>query len=383
MKKLLFLLLLLSTTSSFAMGSRRPGNDTPPAQNPPPTIPIPTIDFGSELGPDEYLNASSLVGPTVDNYKKLSELTKIRTLVNDDPADKCFDDNEAHDQFADQISYYTQKMIKDVPAMVGTIGTYYGTSSNDAAYFPTSLIRHPLCLVNSSTLSLTINKVPSQSTIDELNHFASTVNALRTEVMQGNLKAKVELLTLWSRFFSCLAYSESLGTADSSKSQNVAKKFSPSGYRKPAGVEFYEDPAQPPESKLNIGAFQFTPNKTGNISPCLKAWNKLHAEKPSCQLPVNDSTGKLIKILGSSYQSFNVFCGVHKLVQTFAIQVNTTKSSSTFPTNMSSGKLKTQEERCVTPHFQAGKAYNHFGPFQNSTGSNLQELMSCTLHSQN
>jgi len=386
MKTLLLFLLVFSSAHSFAMGSKRPGNtggSSTPSQNPLPTVPVPTIDFGQDLSADEYLNASSIVGPSVDAFKKLSELTKIRSIVNEDAADKCFDDNEPHDQFADQISYFSQKMIKDVPAMVGSIGSYYGTSESDAAYFPTSLIRHPLCLVNSSTLSQTIKNVPAQSTIEKLNQFASTVNTLRTEVINGDQAAKAELLSLWSRFFSCLAYSESLGTADSSTSQNVARKYSPANYRKPAGVEFYEDPAQPAESKLNIGAFQFTPNKTGNISPCLKAWNKLHSGRPTCQLPVNGTQGDLIKALGSSYQSFNVFCGVHKLVQTFAIQVNTSKSTSTFPTNMVNGKLKSQEARCVTPHFQAGKAYNHFGPFQNSTGSNLEELMSCTLRSQN
>lgn len=368
------------------MGSKRPGqggSSAPTPSGPVPTIPVPTTDFGEDLKPDEYLNTSSVVGPSVDQFKKQTELTKIRTSVNTDSADKCFDDNQPHDQFADQISYYSQKMLKDVPAMVGSIGSYYGTSENDNNYFPTSLIRHPLCSVNASTLSQTIKNVPSQATIDKLNTFANAVNTLRTEVIGGDQNAKAELLSLWSRFFSCLAYTESLGSADSSTSQNVARKYSPAGYRKPAGVEFYEDPAQPAESKLNIGAYQFTPNKAGNISPCLKAWNKLHSDKPACQLPTNGPQGDLIKALGSSYQSFNVFCGVHKLLQTYAIQVNTTKTSATFPTNLVNGKLKSQESRCVTPHFQAGKAYNHFGPFQNSTGSNLEELMSCTLRSQN
>lgn len=385
MKTTLFLCLFAIWTNAFAMGSRRPGNSgnaNTPSQ-PLPTVPLPTIDFGEDLKQDEYLNASSIVGPTVDNFKKQNELTKIRSLINTDSADKCFDDNQPHDQFSDQISYYAQKMIKDVPAMVGSIGSYYGTSENDSNYFPTSLIRHPLCSVDASTLSHTIKNVPSATTIAKLNTFAEAVNTLRSEVINGDQSAKAELLSLWSRFFSCLAYSESLSSADSTSSQRVANKFSPAGYRKPAGVEFYEDPAQPAESKLNIGTYQFTPNKSGNISPCLKAWNKMHANKPSCLLPVNGSQADLIKALGSSFQSFNVFCGVHKLVQTFAIQVNTSKTSSTFPTNQVNGKLKAQEARCVTPHFQAGKAYNHFGPFQNSTGSNLDELMSCTLRSQN
>lgn len=81
----------------------------------------------------------------------------------------------------------------------------------------------------------------------------------------------------------------------------------------------------------------------------------------------------MIKVLGSSYQSFNAFCGIHKVVQTFAIQVNTSSSSSTHPSNGG----KTAANRCVTPHFYAGKAYNHFGPLQNSTGENMNSLYSC------
>lgn len=368
------------------MGSKRPstgsGNSSsaPTAPSTPPAKP--TIDLGPDLNSDEYLNASSVVGSSVDTYKKLNELTQTRVSINGDTVDKCFIDNTPHDQFADQISYYTQMMIKDVPAMVGMIGSYYGTSENDSNYFPTSLIRHPLCNVTKSTLSQTIRNVPSQATIDKLNAFANAVNALRSDVLKGDMKAKAELLSLWSRFFSCLAYTESLSSADSRTSQNVANKYAPSGYRKPAGVEFYEDPAQPPVSRLNIGTFQFTPDKNGNIAPCLKAWNKMHPTT-ACQLPLNASQGELINILGSSYQSFNAFCGVHKLVQTFAIQVNTSKASATHPLNLINGKLKSQENRCVSPHFQAGRAYNHFGPFQNSTGSNMDALFTCTLRSQN
>jgi len=201
MKTLILLCLVISSAQSFAMGSKRPrnpGGSSTPSQNPLPTVPVPTIDFGQDLNADEYLNASSVVGPSVDAFKKLSELTKIRSIVNDDTADKCFDDNEPHDQFADQISYYSQKMIKDIPAMVGAIGSYYGTSESDSNYFPTSLIRHPLCQVSSSSLSQTIKNVPSQSTIDKMNQFANAVNSLRTDVISGDQTAKAELLSLWS-----------------------------------------------------------------------------------------------------------------------------------------------------------------------------------------
>ncbi|MGZ3807174.1 MAG: hypothetical protein ACXVCE_03750 [Bacteriovorax sp.] len=383
------LLFCSLSNSASAMGSKRPstggGNTSPGGATPPPPTPParPTIDLGPDLGPEAYLNASSIVGSSVDLYKKQNELSKIRTKVNDDDMDQCFSDNQAHDQFANQISYYSQMMFKDVPAMVGMIGSYYGTSESDAGYFPTSLIRHPLCNVSASTLSKTINKVPSQKVIDKVNEFANTVNALREETLKGDIKAKEELLTTWSRLFSCLAYTESLGSADSSTSQSVARKYAPANYRKPAGVEFYEDPAQSAESKLNIGTFQFTPNGLGNIAPCLKAWNSMHSNRSTCQIPLKGSTGDLIKALGSSYQSFNAFCGVHKLIQTFAVQVNTSKASATHPSNIVNGKLKNAEARCVSPHFQAGRAYNHFGPFQNSTGSNMDALFTCIQRSQN
>lgn len=381
---LAFIFAFISYENVFAMGSKRPKPEPTPA---PPTSPNPstkpTLDFGASLPVDEYLNASSMIGGNVDDSENDSQLIGTsREKINTDSVDLCFDDENAHNFFADQISYYVSEMIDDVPAKVGMVGSSYGTSSNDNNYFPTSLIRHPLCQVDQSSLSTIIKKVPSQNVIDKLNRFASSVNSLRRDVLSGDLGAKKELLSTWSRLFSCLAYAESLSTADSTTSKNVALKVAPAGYRKPAGVKFYEDPAQSAESRLNIGLFQFTPNSNGNIQPCLRAWNAMHANKSSCQLNQKATQGELIKILGSSYQSFNAFCGVHKLVQTFAIQVNTNKASATHPANIVGGKLKPYEERCVTPHFQAGKAYNHFGPFQNSTGTNLDKLFSCIENSQ-
>lgn len=384
-----FLLILLCTEALFAMGSKKPSpNPTPiPAPVPVPTpapIPAPinnkpTLDFGENLESDAFLNSASEIGPQIDDSVGDDELMGVaREKANEnEKVDQCFNDSKDHTYFSNQISYYAQEMIEDVPPMVGFIGSLYGTSSNDQNYFPTSLIRHPLCIVNSTTLSKTMNKVPGNATIEKLNRFASEINGLRQNVLDGDRSAKVKLLSTWSRMFSCLAYAESLSTADSAASKSVAQRVAPSGYRKPAGVKFYDDPAQSEASRLNIGMFQFTPNSGGNIQPCLKAWNAIHRNKPQCQVNTKANQGELIKILGSSLQSFNAFCGIHKLIQTFAIQVNTSKTSATFPTNLVNGKLKPNELRCVTPHFQAGKAYNHFGPFQNSTGSNLEKLFSC------
>jgi hypothetical protein len=65
------------------------------------------------------------------------------------------------------------------------------------------------------------------------------------------------------------------------------------------------------------------------------------------------------------------------MIQTFSVQVNTKNAANTHPSNLFNGKLKPFEERCVSPHFKSGKAYVHFGPFMNSTGSNLKELFQC------
>lgn len=335
-----------------------------------------------QLPPDEYLNASSEIGPKVDTYQNDDELAgKAREMVNADRVDECTSNNEAHAYFADQISYYTAEMLNDVPAKVGFIGKFYGTSIDDNNYFPTSLVRHPLCESTLDSLSATIKKIPNQETIDKLNRFAKSVNDLRIEILNGDQGAKKELLGNWTTFFSCLAYTESLGTSDSANSKNIATQNAPNGYRKPAGVKFYEDQAQPDASRLNIGMFQFTPDSSGNVQPCIRAWNQIHASKRSCLINQKTSQADMIKTLGSSLQSFNAFCGVHKLIQTFAIQVNTTKKSATHPSNIINGTFKASEERCVTPHFYSGWAYNHFGPFQNSTGSNLNELFSCIENS--
>lgn len=365
------------------MGSKRAAFKSESSKASPVVKVEPTIDFGADLDPLEYLNASAIIGPSVDQSQNQMELTTPRSSQNPDIVDKCIKDENSHDIFSDQISYYAALMHSDVPAMVGGIGSYYGTSENNAQYFPTSLIRHPLCVQTVSTLKKTLKNVPSQKTIDKLNRYTNKVNSLRNLVIAGDMSAKVELLHTWSRFFSCLGYTESLGAADSENSKKVANKYAPPGYRRPAGVEFFEDPDQPNESKLNIGMFQFTPTSTGNIQPCLKAWNEIHKKDSSCLVNPKGNQAEMIKILGSSLQSFNAFCGVHKLVQTFAIQVNTKWTSATHPSNLQNGKLLSPEQRCVSPYFLAGRAYNHFGPFQNSTGNNMDKFFSCIERSEN
>lgn len=224
-------------------------------------------DTSPELDYSEYLSVSLAVGERVDQYQAQEELLKTRSIVNSDTVDKCNSDKNvnANNNFADQIAFYTEQMMASVPAKIGIIGSYYGAPSKDESYFPTSLISHPLCTSTTASLTSTIKKVPSQKVIDKLNRFALKVNTLRNEAITGNSVSKVELMKTWTKLFSCMAYTESLGSADSSTSRNVASSNAPTGYSKPSGVEFYNDPSQDAASRLNIGLFQFTPNSSGNI----------------------------------------------------------------------------------------------------------------------
>lgn len=384
-------LLLLS--NAYAMGSKKPVSGgtkptppvtTPPKETPPVDNPLSSAgNFWVPINENDYLDNATRIGRSVDDSQNSSQLVNIsRESVNEDRVDDCMPQASlSHNHFADQIAYYTNILSNDFPARVGTIGSYYNSSSNDANYFPVSLISHPMCNVTSSTLSATVKKVPATATITKLNNFVNKMNALRIKVIEGSEEAKKDYHAEWTKLFSCLAYTESLSTADAASSKNVASSVAPSGYRKPAGVKFYNDPAQDAASRLNIGMFQFTPNAGGNIQACIRGWNDLQKNNNRCQVSQTASKAELIKVLGSSFQSFNAFCGIHKVLQTYAIQVNTTGTSATHPYNVVNGKLKPSNQRCVSIHFQAGKAYNHFGPFQNSTGTNLDKLFSCVQNS--
>ena len=373
------ILLNLFPQYGHAMGSKKPIVN-PPVKPSEPTIPpkdeasvIPRI--GETLPVDSYKDVGDQVGFNVDRIVNLTELSKLRSNVNDDNVDSCMPEKFDSNQFSESISFFVQEMLEDTPSRVGFISSYFGVSSNEASYYPTSLIRHPLCLVSKGSLSTTLGKnVPSDGVIQKVNQFVSKLNDLRQKTINGDQESKLELQKEWSTWFSCLGYVESLSTADTPKSVSVANKYAPANYRKPAGVKFYEDPYQSEASRLNIGLYQFTPDSAGNIQTCLRAWNTKY---PSCAVNLKGNRNEMVKILGSSLQAFNAFCGVHKLIQTFSIQVNTTKASATHPSNIQNGSFKKPENRCVSPHFASGKAYNHFGPFQNSTGTNLSELLSC------
>lgn len=304
----------------------------------------------------------------VESYFNDDELSKVRNQ-SEFEIDQCHDvDNIS---FGDSIEYFITKLANKRPTFLH-VASIYNMPSKIENQEAVGLLSHPLCLVSKESLSQTIKKVPDGKTIELANRFASEHNEYRS------LAQRDELKKLWGKFFGCLAYTESLTTADTKASKRLAKKYGPRNYEKPEGVKFYYDKWQPKVSRLNIGLFQFTPNYAGNIKPCVDSWNHFYQEE-KCQIK-NNGQDNLIRVFGSTTQQFNVYCGVHKVIQAFSVQLNTQTKKYTHPSNTESGKLKESNKRCVSPHFYAGWSYNHFGPLQNSTGDNLRKLMSCIFH---
>lgn len=347
-----------------------PAPNPAPSPNPGPRDPVGNFDIFNEV--------AFPVGQSVDRYySNYEELIPQRDNSESHRIDSCESELDGQDSFADRIAYYVNKHTRPTRAHIAHLSSFYNISSQLSSHRAISLTSQPLCRATSASLAQTIGsrRVPGASTIALLNDFIDKFNGLREQTLQGDGEAEVEINQLMTRFMSCLAYTESLTTADNSSSERVAQKYAPAGYRKPAGVKFYEDPLQDEVSRLNIGLFQFTPNGRGNVNPCLRHWNEFN---PSCSVATNSSQGELIKVFGSPQQTMNAFCGVNKLLQTFAIQANTTSTRNTHPDNYAGG-MKPAAQRCVTPFFFSGWAYQHFGPLMNSTGSNMNSLMKCVM----
>ncbi len=375
-----FLLLFLmgcakgfeATAESFALGSNDPNGGEDPI--PEPIDPIDPDSFN--IFRDVGLN----IGDKVDQYyQEHRELLVQRGNQSSHRTDSCDSQLNNQTRFAERISMAVLQNMTSRKAKLAFIGDLFGAPSKPEEFSPNSLMSHAMCEVTSQTLTKTIgsSRVPSAAVIKQANDFVKRYNSIRAKVVAKQPGATLEMAQLWGRMMMCLSYTESLTTADSSSSDRVATKYAPSGWRRPAGVLFYEDPNQPSSSRLNLGLYQFTPDAGGNINPCIKQWNEIY---PSCSTSLSSPQSEMIKTLGSSYQTFNSFCGANKPVQMFSIQVNTKDVNNTHPLNRkSNGTLKPSEDRCVSLHFLPGNSYNHFGPFQNSTGNNLKELLSCAL----
>ncbi len=383
------LVTTLISSNGLAM-AKAPVKDTEtPTTTTPPTTSNPTSPvirepaaFTESITPanfDVFSEVSYPVGQLVDSkFQSYRELLPQRNAQEGHYSDSCDTNPDGQDRFSDRIAYAVEVKMHPSQAGLGYVGSAFGMSGDESTYFPNSLISHPLCTVTADTLNTTLGgkKIPSASTIKKANEFANKMNEYRRLALAGDRAGYVKASKLWSKFMMCTSYTESLTSANTSTSNNVASKYAPSGYRRPASVLFYEDPYQDAASRLNIGLFQFTPTAGGNVQSCIREWNKLY---PKCTISTKASQAEMIRVVGSSLQTFNAFCGAAKVTGMFSVQVNTNKSGSTHPANLVGGKLKPAAERCVSPHFAAGKSYNHFGPFQNSVGTNLEEVLGCTL----
>jgi hypothetical protein len=332
---------------------------------------------------DLYLKISAEAGASVDKLKGFSrpELLTSRKPSSQAPIDSCWPGAKNHKNFADVIAWsVSSQLVKPVKSPLGTyLSDLFGVRPERNQNTGVSLTSHALCKLTMESLEhgITAKRLPSEAVMAKANRFISQVNTERAAWLKGNNAAGERLQKRWSRFMMCLSYVESLSTADRASSINVGKKYSPAGFVRPPGVNFYEDPLQTEESRLNIGLYQFTPDARGNIGPCNRQWSE---ERPTCALKSDQMyQAEMIRAVGSNMQTFNAFCGVNKIIQMFYVQVNTNKpASSPLDNRRADGSLKPAGERCVTLQF-AGKAGNHFGPFQNTSGANLDELMGCAV----
>ncbi len=307
-----------------------------------------------------------------DQNRGMSELTKRR-------------DNYA---FAEIIESAVRGHFDPRTPSLGGNEAVFSVSLNPERLSQVSLASHSMCRVSGKSLQTTLGHDPGREVVSLINEFVAHHNEGRERILHA--RSEDERLYGWdamhlmySKLMGCLAYTESLTTADQPASVALAKKVGPKGYSKPSGVKFYYDKAQKnPASALNIGLYQFAPDSKGNLQSCIRDWNQ---RWPNQLVSQQASKTELTRILGDSHQVFNAFCGVNKLTQSFHVQVNTTSSTRTHPANVtlnSRGKfagLKPPEDRCVSLHFHSSKTYNHFGPLQNSTRRNLRELLQCAL----
>lgn len=375
---------LLESSHANAMGRRLPSEQpSQPAQPPPrPINPEPgAIPSITPAGFDVFVHTTPFTNAQVESRFTGAQLTRLRNpQVSAHRTDSCdlriINRHNFGDRIAAMVDLGMQPRLADFTPYIAELFELSRTRSGEG---PTGLLSHPLCLHTTESMKHTLfpKHQLNSNTLALANEFATRMNGFRRDAIAGNFEAYVNASRLWTRFFQCLGFSESFPTADSSSSFDVARRNAPSDYRKPAGVNFYEDPLQNSESRLNIGTYQFTPSAGGNIQSCIRTWNRTY---PNCPIATNSPSQEMIRILGSSLQTFNAFCGIVKVSDMFYVQANTRGLSRTHPANFPGGNLTPSDNRCVTPHFRHDKSYNHFGPLQNGLGRTLEPLLRCALN---
>jgi hypothetical protein len=296
----------------------------------------------------------------------------------------------------------------------------YGLPGTEDSH-PVSLISNELCVQDEAQIAAILGDdfVPNSQTVQALKNFAQASNEDRRRALAGDNQALAAFTTRWTQFMGCLAYSESLQTADSEgvdqRFQNALNKHptaepffqNTAGQTvRPQGVLIHEDRQgeffielrkAAAEGSLNaerraelekqfepwpvVGMFQFDPKFFGNVAQCVHQWNKI-VDKPECKIEPR-STADILRALASPGQTFNTFCGAQKIVQAFNSQVNTNMATGVDTSNiLPGGRIKAPKDRCVSLVARSGRGriYSHFGPLRNSVKDNLGRLMGCVAN---
>jgi len=322
---------------------------------------------------------------------KDSPLTKVR---HKGPQDHNLPHLDIGESFFDIISgQYNLLEKKNVLGVETSIKSKYKIGSKIT---PVNFYSHKMCSYTKETVNeiFTEDKRPRQDQIDLMNIFSNLYNQELQIISNSNAplaikKSKLKIKKLWLRFFSCLSHIESLGVPAAPITHNVAnwpisyeisRQTLGDNYFKPPGVKFHIDNQQSNNiSKLNIGLYQFSPAISGNIRSCVRKWNTLY---PKHKVKYSQDKKYYALLLGAPLQEFNAFCGQYKVLESFFVQVNTQRKDSILSINANTPS----DQRCISLHMSKSKAYNHFGPLQNSnpklstidTG-NMGLLLQCSL----
>lgn len=369
----------VSTSPSTLPLPPQPLPSTSPLPSPPPA-PVPSGQRDI-AGVDEstfFQQVAYATAAKVDSYYPQSrELLVQRSAdVSRFQVDQCDPALNNRDTFADRIAYAVNLKTRISKAELGYVASVFHLNTNQNTFISNSLISHPLCNVTVDTLKVTYDgvDVPSQMVVDKMNRFNDLHNQYRQALLAGDANALLNLNKLWSKFFMCLGYMESLTLADSTESDQVADRYA---WRRPAGVNMHDDLYQSdPASVLGIGVFQFAPDVQGDIRSCVLEWNQLY---PKCQIDTKASWQQMLNVIGSAKQTFNAFCAAAKVTAMFSVQLNSTDSVNTHPANLSRGLIKSASEKCVSPFMNVRRSYNHFGPLQNVHKTTAEQVLTCTL----
>lgn len=320
-----------------------------------------------------------------------------------DRIDRCIPELMEKDRFADRILYFIDQHSQ-TSSDGKVVSNNHWSSGMKRRYkiqespANVNLFSNRLCEASEQSLEHNLKGNTPYArllprTVESVKRFVREYNAVYDKAQTNAGAAKLLRLKMM-KLTSCLARKESLGDADAKVSRDLGEYYEANlGYRKPAGVnithptyESYERdedgrkrvkylPRSAPANSLVVGLYQFTPapgRKSNILSDCIPAWNEMFKKRPQCQLPKDfgESSGDkadLMKLLGSTQQTFNAFCGIHKVQGILYSQANTTDRNRTDLSNRKpSGELKAPEDRCVSLFF-GSKSPNHFGPLQNQS----------------